>query len=147
MTTIRRGGPAGPASSGEQASPAPRRPTTRCGTAWSTPSSDAPLPADPRLARELLDGLAEAVVTTDHAGIVTLVNATAGELLPELTPGTDLARCAVPALASAVRRGGETFDTEHRGRRLRGVCRRLAAGRCAWYVRDATHPELPHGRR
>ncbi|WP_346538533.1 hypothetical protein [Micromonospora sp. DPT] len=89
MTTIRRDEPAGPASSGKQVSPAPRR-----------PSSDGPLPADPRLARELLDGLAEAVVTTDHAGIVTLVNATAGELLPELTPGTDLARCAVPALAS-----------------------------------------------
>ncbi|MBQ0896893.1 serine/threonine-protein phosphatase [Micromonospora sp. U56] len=130
MTTIRRGGPVGPASSGEQASPAPRR-----------PSSDAPLPADPRLARELLDGLAEAVVTIDHAGIVTLVNATAGELLPELTPGTDLARCAVPALASAVRRGAETFDTEHRGRRLRGVCRRLAAGRCACYVRDVTEEQ------
>ncbi|NYF54864.1 PP2C family protein-serine/threonine phosphatase [Micromonospora purpureochromogenes] len=130
MTTTRPGGPAGPASSGEQASLAPRR-----------PSSDAPLPADPRLARELLDGLAEAVVTTDHAGIVTLVNATAGGLLPELTPGTDLARCAVAALASAVRRGAETFDAEHRGRRLRGVCRRLAAGRCAWYVRDVTEEQ------
>ncbi|MEV4493097.1 PP2C family protein-serine/threonine phosphatase [Micromonospora coxensis] len=126
MTTTRRGGHAGPVSGGGQA---------------SRPSPEAPLPTDPRLARELLDGLAEAVVTTDHAGVVTLVNAMAGELLPELTPGTDLARCAVPALAAAVTQESGTFDTAHRGRRLRGVRRRLAAGRCAWYVRDVTEEQ------
>ncbi|WP_170839323.1 PP2C family protein-serine/threonine phosphatase [Micromonospora halophytica] len=130
MTTTRRGGHDGPVSGGGQVS----RPRTG-------PSPEAPLPADPRLARELLDGLAEAVVTTDHAGVVTLVNVMAGELLPDLTPGTDLALCAVPALAAAVAQGAETFDTEHRGRRLRGVCRRLAAGRCAWYVRDVTEEQ------
>lgn len=130
MTTTHDGGHAEPVTDAGQLSPAPHR-----------PCSDVPLPADPRLARELLDGLAEAVVTTDHAGCVTLVNATAGELLPELTPGTDLARCPVPALAGAVGQGAETFETEHRGRRLRGVCRRLAAGCCAWYVRDVTEEQ------
>lgn len=61
----------------------------------------AALPDDSQLAREVLDGLAEAVVTTDRAGVVTLVNAPAAELLPELSPGVDLAGCAVPALAGA----------------------------------------------
>ncbi|MEH0936373.1 PP2C family protein-serine/threonine phosphatase [Micromonospora psammae] len=105
------------------------------------PDAEPPLPADPRLARELLDGLAEAVVTTDHAGVVTLVNAMAARLLPELTPGTDLSRCAVPALAHAVEQGARCFDAEHRGRRLRGVCRQLTTGRCAWYVRDVTEEQ------
>ncbi|WP_244317033.1 PP2C family protein-serine/threonine phosphatase [Micromonospora terminaliae] len=104
-------------------------------------SAGAALPADSRLARELLDGLAEAVVTTDPAGVVTLVNAMAVELLPELTPGSDLADCAVPALADAVRGGAGTFDTEHHGRWLRGVRRRLAGGTCAWYVRDVTEEQ------
>ncbi|MEK8109548.1 SpoIIE family protein phosphatase [Micromonospora sp. M12] len=44
--------------------------------------SGAPLPTDARLARELLDGLAEAVLTTDENGLATLVNAKAAELLP-----------------------------------------------------------------
>ena len=99
------------------------------------------MPADTRLARELLDGLAEAIVTTDHAGVVTLVNAMAVDLLPELTLDTDLARCAVPALARAVQAGADTFDAEHRGRRLRGTRRGLAGGRCAWYVRDVTEEQ------
>ncbi|QLQ40165.2 PP2C family protein-serine/threonine phosphatase [Micromonospora robiginosa] len=98
----------------------------------------AALPADDRLARELLDGLAEAVVTIDPAGVVTLVNAMAAELLPELAPGVALAASRVPALAEAARDGAGTFETEHLGRRLRGVRRELAGGRCAWYVRDVT---------
>lgn len=130
MTTTRRGGHAGPVSGGGQAS----RPRLHR-------SPDTGLPADSRLARELLDGLAEAIVTTDHAGVVTLVNAMAIELLPELAPGAELARCPVPALAEAVRQGAETFDAEHRGRRLRGTLRALAGGRRAWYVRDVTEEQ------
>ncbi|KAB1915126.1 serine/threonine-protein phosphatase [Micromonospora sp. AMSO31t] len=80
-------------------------------------------------------------MTTDRAGMVTLVNATAAKLLPELSPGVDLAGCPVPALAGAVRGGGGTFDTEHHGRRLRGVRRGLAGGTCAWYVRDVTEEQ------
>ncbi|SBT46535.1 PP2C family protein-serine/threonine phosphatase [Micromonospora auratinigra] len=130
MTTARRGGLAGPVSGGGQAS----RPRTRR-------STGAALPADSHLARELLDGLAEAVVTTDQAGVVTLVNAMAAELLPELVPGTELSGCPLPELAGAVRDGADTFDAEHRGRRLRGVRRALAGGRCAWYVRDVTEEQ------
>ncbi|MFE9954132.1 SpoIIE family protein phosphatase [Micromonospora sp. NPDC005299] len=104
-------------------------------------SAGAALPDDSRLARELLDGLAEAVVTTDRADVVTLVNAMAAELLPELSPGVDLADCPVPALAGAVRGGGGTFDTEHHGRRLRGVRRGLAGDTSAWYVRDVTEEQ------
>ncbi|WP_244298622.1 hypothetical protein [Micromonospora cremea] len=126
MTTTRRGGIAGPVS-GDGASP--RRPVRQ---------PTEPLPADPRLARELLDGLAEAVLTTDEAGRVTLVNAMAAELLPEITAGTELSRCPVPALAGAVAADAECFDAEHRGRRLRGARRRLAGARYAWYVRDVT---------
>ncbi|WP_231932535.1 PP2C family protein-serine/threonine phosphatase [Micromonospora rifamycinica] len=102
------------------------------------PPPGRPAPNDPQLARELLDGLAEAVLTTDHAGRVTLTNAMAGRLLPELPSGTDLARGGVPALARAVAQGTGTFDAEHHGRRLRGTCRPLAAGGYAWYVRDVT---------
>ncbi|MFF4877710.1 SpoIIE family protein phosphatase [Micromonospora sp. NPDC000668] len=76
-----------------------------------------PLPADSQLARELLDGLAEAVLTTDAGGRVTLVNATATELLPEITAGVDLSRCPVPALARAIADDTESFDAEHRGPR------------------------------
>ncbi|WP_432900127.1 SpoIIE family protein phosphatase [Micromonospora matsumotoense] len=127
MTTTHRDGHVGPVSGGGEASRAPAH-----------PSSGESLPADPQLARELLDGLAEAVVTTDRTGRVTLANAMAGQLLPELTPGTDLTAHTVPALARAVAEGTGTFDAEHHGRRLRGVCRPLAAGGCAWYVRDVT---------
>ncbi|MFR9775181.1 PP2C family protein-serine/threonine phosphatase [Micromonospora sp. MS34] len=127
MTTARRGGLTGPVSGGGQTSRARVRRT-----------ADTALPADTHLARELLDGLAEAVVTTDRAGMVTLANTMAAELLPELRPGADLARCAVPALARAVQEGTETFDAEHHGRRLRGVRRGLAGGRHAWYVRDVS---------
>ena len=97
-----------------------------------------PLPADERLARELLDGLAEAVLTTDEAGLVTLVNAMATELLPEIDAGTELARCPVPALTRAVTSGADRFDADHHGRRLRGVRRQLAGSRYAWYIRDVT---------
>ncbi|MGY0006209.1 serine/threonine-protein phosphatase, partial [Micromonospora sp. I033] len=99
------------------------------------------LPAGSPLARELLDGLAEAVVTTDRAGVVTLANVMASALLPELSPGVDLAGCAVPALADAVRGGAGSFETEHHGRRLHGVRRGLAGGHCAWYVRDVTEEQ------
>ncbi|MGC4849755.1 PP2C family protein-serine/threonine phosphatase [Micromonospora sp. DT15] len=97
-----------------------------------------PLPADERLARELLDGLAEAVLTTDEAGRVTLVNAMAAELIPEIDAGTELAGCSVAALARAVAGGADHFDADHHGRRLRGVRRQLAGSRWAWYVRDVT---------
>ncbi|MDG9677702.1 PP2C family protein-serine/threonine phosphatase [Micromonospora sp. DH14] len=99
---------------------------------------DTPLPADDRLARELLDGLAEAVLTTDRTGLVTLVNAMAAELLPEIEAGTELADCPVAALARAVVTGADRFDADHHGRRLRGVRRQLAGSRWAWYVRDVT---------
>ncbi|MEU4400265.1 SpoIIE family protein phosphatase [Micromonospora orduensis] len=123
MTTTQRGGIAGPVSGGGRV---PRRRT------------EQPLPTDSRLARELLDGLAEAVLTTDEAGRVTLVNAMAAELLPEITAGTELGRCPVPALARAVRDDAERFDGEHGGRRLRGARRQLAGHRYAWYIRDVT---------
>ncbi|MGC4867942.1 SpoIIE family protein phosphatase [Micromonospora sp. DT53] len=97
-----------------------------------------PLPADERLARELLDGLAEAVLTTDGTGRVTLVNAMAAELIPEIDAGTELADCPVAALARAVTSGADRFDADHHGRRLRGVRRQLAGSRWAWYVRDVT---------
>ncbi|WP_330465624.1 PP2C family protein-serine/threonine phosphatase [Micromonospora zamorensis] len=100
--------------------------------------SGTPLPADPPLARELLDGLAEAVLTTDETGRVTLLNAMAAELLPEITVGTELSRCPVAALARAVASDADRFDADHRGRRLRGARRQLAGSRFAWYVRDAT---------
>ncbi|MFI7303641.1 SpoIIE family protein phosphatase [Micromonospora aurantiaca] len=127
MTAARRGGVAGPVSGGGHASR--RRPRRVAGVA---------LPADDHLARELLDGLAEAVVTVDHAGVVTLVNAMAADLLPEVAPGVDLAACRVPALADAATAGSDAFETDHHGRRLRGVRRPLADDRSAWYVRDVT---------
>ncbi|MGC4887381.1 SpoIIE family protein phosphatase [Micromonospora sp. DT227] len=127
MTAARRGGVAGPVSGGGQGWR--KRPRRVAGVA---------LPADDRLARELLDGLAEAVVTVDPAGVVTLVNAMAAELLPELTPGVVLAGCRVSALAEAARDGADTFEAEHLGRRLRGLRRGLAGERGAWYVRDVT---------
>ncbi|MEV4120669.1 GAF domain-containing SpoIIE family protein phosphatase [Micromonospora sp. NPDC049645] len=97
-----------------------------------------PLPGDERLARELLDGLAEAVLTTDQTGRVTLVNAMAAELLPEIDAGIELARCPVAPLAQAVASGADRFDAEHHGRRLRGARRQLAGPRYAWYIRDVT---------
>ncbi|MEU8116481.1 PP2C family protein-serine/threonine phosphatase [Micromonospora sp. NPDC048947] len=98
----------------------------------------ASLPADELLARELLDGLAEAVLTTDGTGRVTLVNAMAAELIPEIDAGTELAGCSVTALARAVASGADRFEADHHGRRLRGVRRQLAGPRWAWYVRDVT---------
>ncbi|MFY1704024.1 SpoIIE family protein phosphatase [Micromonospora sp. WMMA1923] len=127
MTTLRRGGLAGPVSGAGQVSR--RTPRT---------ADETRIPTDDRLARELLDGLAEAVVTTDGAGKVTLVNAMAAELLPEVSPGADLAGCPVPTLARAVAAGADSFDTEHHDRRLRGTRRPLAGGGYAWYVRDVT---------
>ncbi|MEV1147124.1 SpoIIE family protein phosphatase [Micromonospora sp. NPDC049799] len=127
MTTTPRDGVAGPVSGGGRAVRSSSR---------RTPAT--PLPADSRLVRELLDGLAEAVVTTDAGGTVTLVNAMASALLPEVVPGTTLVGCTLPALADAVRDGAEGFETDHRGRRLRGVRRDLAGGRYGWYVRDVT---------
>ncbi|MDG4805864.1 SpoIIE family protein phosphatase [Micromonospora sp. WMMD1120] len=97
-----------------------------------------PLPADARLARELLDGLAEAILTTDETGRVTLVNAMAAELLPEISAGTALPDCNVTPLAQAVASGADHFTAEHHGRRLSGARRHLAGGRYAWYVRDVT---------
>ncbi|MET8280987.1 PP2C family protein-serine/threonine phosphatase [Micromonospora sp. NPDC005174] len=126
MTTIRRGGIAGPVGGDE---PASRRPTCHAGS---------PLSADSPLARELLDGLAEAVLTTDETGRVTLVNARAAALLPELVPGVELSRCPVVALARAVHDGTGAFEAEHHGRHLHGARRQLAGNRYAWYVRDVT---------
>ncbi|MEV1159667.1 PP2C family protein-serine/threonine phosphatase [Micromonospora chokoriensis] len=100
--------------------------------------SDTPLPADAPLARELLDGLAEAVLTTDETGRVTLLNAMAARLLPEITVGAELSRCPVAAVAHAVTSGADRFDADHHGRRLRGARRQLAGPRFAWYVRDVT---------
>ncbi|MFD1083680.1 PP2C family protein-serine/threonine phosphatase [Micromonospora andamanensis] len=98
----------------------------------TTPAVDADL------ARELLDGLDEAVLTVDDAGLVVLANAMAGKLLPEVVAGTDLADCALPALSTALATGASDFEGEHRGRRLRGVRRELGGNRSAWYVRDVT---------
>ncbi|WFF01103.1 PP2C family protein-serine/threonine phosphatase [Micromonospora sp. WMMD964] len=97
-----------------------------------------PLPADAPLARELLDGLAEAVLTTDETGRVTLLNAMAVRLLPEVAVGTELSRCPVAALAHAVTTDADRFDADHHGRRLRGARRRLVGHRFVWYVRDVT---------
>ncbi|KAB1942178.1 serine/threonine-protein phosphatase [Micromonospora sp. ALFpr18c] len=80
-------------------------------------------------------------MTTDEAGRVTLVNAMAAELLPEITAGTELGRCPVPALARAVTDDAERFDGDHRGRRLRGARRQLAGHRYAWYIRDVTEEQ------
>ncbi|MFD6754659.1 SpoIIE family protein phosphatase [Micromonospora gifhornensis] len=93
------------------------------------------------LAGELLDGLTDAVLTTDDHGSVELVNAAAARLLPELRPGTDLAGCAVPALAAATVAGHTRFEAEHHHRQLRGVRRALAGGRSVWYVRDVTEEQ------
>ncbi|MFG1870717.1 SpoIIE family protein phosphatase [Micromonospora arborensis] len=106
-------------------------------TTTREPSGTA-LPADSRLARELLDGLAEAVLTTDETGRVTLTNAMAAELLPEISAGTELASCPVTALARAVADDADRFDADHHGRRLRGARRHLARSGYAWYVRDVT---------
>jgi len=127
VSTTRRGGDAGPVSDEGQT----HRRSVR------QPTGD-PLPADSPLARELLDGLAEAVLTTDSAGRVTLVNAMAAELLPEIVAGTGLPGCPIAPLARAVTDGAEHFDAEHRGRQLRGYRRQLAGNRYAWYVRDVT---------
>ncbi|WBB66766.1 SpoIIE family protein phosphatase [Micromonospora sp. WMMD812] len=129
MSVTRRDGTADPVGGTGRPRPPVRRPAG---------ASRSALPADPGLARELLDGLAEAVVITDAAGLVALVNAAATELLPDVTPGDALAGCPVPALARAVRDGADGFESEHRGRWLRGARRALAGGRHAWYVRDVT---------
>ncbi|MET8252211.1 hypothetical protein [Micromonospora sp. NPDC005197] len=113
MTTTRRGGIAGPVGGDWQAS----RPPTR-------QRGGGALPADSPLARELLDGLAEAVLTTDETGRVTLVNARAAQLLPEIVAGVELSECPVAALARALQDGTESFDAEHHGRHLRGGRRR-----------------------
>ncbi|MTK04505.1 serine/threonine-protein phosphatase [Micromonospora sp. CP22] len=77
-------------------------------------------------------------MTTDDDGTVVLVNARAGELLPDVVVGTDLADCALPALADAVAVGADDFEDVHHGRRLRGVRRTLGGSRSAWYLRDVT---------
>ncbi|WBB54778.1 PP2C family protein-serine/threonine phosphatase [Verrucosispora sp. WMMD573] len=104
--------------------------------ATEVPHRTSPVDAD--LARELLDGLDEGVLTTDDAGLVALVNAMAGQLLPDIVVGTDLAGCPLPALAAASASGADDFEGEHHGRRLRGVRRALGGHRSAWYVRDVT---------
>ncbi|MFI6824943.1 PP2C family protein-serine/threonine phosphatase [Micromonospora sp. NPDC050187] len=132
MTTTQREGQAGPVSGAGRAPRSAARPDA------DRSAADRSAPTDATLARELLDGLAEAVVTADARGVVSLANAMAGELLPEVTPGSTLARVAVPPLAEAVRGGATIFEAEHRGRQLHGIRRDLRAGGCAWYVRDAT---------
>jgi serine phosphatase RsbU (regulator of sigma subunit) len=103
--------------------------------------SGTPLPGDERLARELLDGLAEAVLTTDQTGRVTLINAMAAELLPGIDAGTELAHCPVAALAQAVATDADHFDAHQHGRRLNGTRRKLAGSRYAWYIRDVTEEQ------
>ncbi|MEU6021592.1 SpoIIE family protein phosphatase [Micromonospora sp. NPDC047134] len=123
MTSTREGRVAGPARRDEAGQGRSDRPE-------SAESLD--------LAGELLDGLAEAMLTVDGDGLVGTANAATRRLLPEVGPGTDLATCAVPALATATAAGHPQFEGEHRGRRLRGVRRALPAGRWVWYVRDVT---------
>ncbi|MFI7078119.1 PP2C family protein-serine/threonine phosphatase [Micromonospora sp. NPDC049903] len=120
MTTTRRGPAAGSTGRGRTGRPGSR-------------SS-----MDPDLARELLDGLAEAVLITDSAGQVVLVNAAATALLPELHPGVGLPGSPVAMLAEAYATGADDVEGEHRDRRLRGIRRPLAGDRSAWYVRDVT---------
>ncbi|MBO4205486.1 SpoIIE family protein phosphatase [Micromonospora echinofusca] len=78
------------------------------------------------------------MVVTDPTGRVTLVNACARVLLPEVTVGAPLRQCAVAALARAVAGGTPTFTAEHHGRHLSGRYQQLSDGRSAWYVRDVT---------
>ncbi|MDG4828908.1 SpoIIE family protein phosphatase [Solwaraspora sp. WMMD1047] len=129
MTGSRRGGLAGPVSGGATASRQRR-----------AAGSPAPDPAAPEalLAGGLLDGLAEAVVLTDAAGRVTLLNDAARQLLPEVAIGCQLTMCPVPALARAAEDGSDGFEAEHLGRQLHGRCRPFTDGRSVWYVRDVT---------
>nr|MDT0658413.1 SpoIIE family protein phosphatase [Micromonospora sp. DSM 115978] len=130
MTGSRRGGLAGPVSGGAVPSRRRRTPTEPAPTTGSPP--------DPVLAGALLDGLAEAVVATDEAGRVSLLNEAARQLLPEVAIGTQLTMCAVPALARAAGDQAHGFDTEHLGRQVSGTRRVLADGRSIWYLRDVT---------
>ncbi|NLU80577.1 serine/threonine-protein phosphatase [Micromonospora sp. HNM0581] len=81
-------------------------------------------------------------MTTDSSGLVVLANAMAGELLPDIAVGTELAGCPLAALATATVTGTDSFEGEHLGRRLRGVRRALGGNRSAWYVRDVTDEHL-----
>jgi serine phosphatase RsbU (regulator of sigma subunit) len=130
VTSSTRGGLAGPVSGGAHAS----RPQ---------PAASGVDPSAPpvTLGRDLLDGLAEAVVATDPHGVVCLLNAAAERLLPELATGGRLDTCGVVPLARAVTADADTFDGEHRGRRLRGRRRDGAQGRSVWYVRDITEQQ------
>lgn len=141
VTTVRHGALAGPVRGGSDALP----PTATQRATPSPAAASLPVFAGPRPvvvpdpAREILDGLSEAVVTVDSAGVVGLVNTAAAALLPEVAAGARLDRCEVGPLAGAARSSTGQFDGEHRGRHLRGTSRTLADGRRVWYVRDVTH--------
>ncbi len=131
MSPASRGGLAGPVSGGAEAqAPWPARDRR----------TDTGPPTDP-LTRDLLDGLAEAIVVVDTSGIVLVGNAAAEQLLPEIAVGTAVGMAAVPWLARALSSEAGAFDGEHRGRRLRGVRRRLAGGQHIWHVRDVTEEQ------
>lgn len=86
----------------------------------------------------MLNGLAEAVIVCAPDGVTELVNTAAVRLLPEVVVGKPLAGCPVAPLTRALGACAGAFDGEHQGRRLRGLRRRMADGRCVWYVRDLT---------
>jgi serine phosphatase RsbU (regulator of sigma subunit) len=100
---------------------------------------DAP---DDGLLIELVDGLAEAVIICTAQGVAELANAAARRLLPGLAVGKPLAQCGAGLLTRALATATGAFDGEHHGRRLRGLCRRLADGRMVWYIRDLTAEHL-----
>lgn len=97
-----------------------------------------PAQSDTLLLRELVDGLAEAVIVCDTDGTAQLVNAAGERLLPEVSAGTQLACGPATPLHQAVISGVGAFDGECHGRRLRGLRRQLIDGRYVWYIRDIT---------
>jgi serine phosphatase RsbU (regulator of sigma subunit) len=139
VTAARRGEVTGPVGGG---APAPRHldtpPPSAPALPASPPSAPPPDPPDDALARDLLDGLTEAVIAVDARGVVTLVNAAASRLLPEVGVGGRLGTYPIPPPLRADGGPADAFDTEHGGRRLHGVRRRLGDGGFAWYVRDVT---------
>ena len=90
------------------------------------------------LARELLDGLAEAVLTTDGTGRVTLLNAMAAELIPEITsaPSCPAARWRPWPGRSPATPTASTPTTAADDCAASGDSSPAPA--FAWYVRDAT---------
>jgi hypothetical protein len=94
--------------------------------------------SDTLLLRELVDGLAEAVVVCTADGVTQLVNTAGERLLPEVTVGGRLTDGPATPLHRAVIAAVGAFDGECHGRRMRGLRRRLVDGRNIWYIRDIT---------